>query len=89
MKKKKQEISFEEGLRELESIVEKLERGDLSLEESYDLFERGIKIVRFCQAKLEEIEKKVELLVKENTEVSLQEYDEMCVKEANDAVESS
>lgn len=86
---KKEEMSFEEGLKELELIVERLESGNLPLEESYELFERGIKIVRFCQVKLEEIEKKVEMLVKENSEITLQECDEISMRETDDAVETS
>ncbi|MCG2727375.1 MAG: exodeoxyribonuclease VII small subunit, partial [Candidatus Methanoperedenaceae archaeon] len=46
------EISFEESLSELEGIVEKLEKGQLSLDESLMLFEKGIKLVRECNTKL-------------------------------------
>ncbi len=45
--------------------------------------------MRFCQVKLEEIEKKVEMLVKENSEITLQECDEISVRENDDAVETS
>jgi len=56
--------NFEDALKRLEEIVEKLEEGDLSLDESLKLFEEGIEISRFCTKKLSEAEKKVEKLVK-------------------------
>lgn len=59
------EKKFEEALAELESLVEQLETGELSLEESLRTFERGVGLVKFCHDKLQEVEKKVELLVKE------------------------
>jgi exodeoxyribonuclease VII small subunit len=71
----KQEQTFEEGLRELEDIIDQLESGRLSLEKSCELFERGMKILLFCQRKLEEIEKRVEILIKENDSVKLRRYD--------------
>jgi exodeoxyribonuclease VII small subunit len=56
---------FEDALDKLEKIVSKLEEGDISLEESLKLFEEGIKLSRFCSQKLEEAEKKVELLLRD------------------------
>lgn len=56
--------NFEHALKRLEQIVEKLEEGELSLDESLKLFEEGIEISRFCTQKLSEAEKKVEKLVK-------------------------
>lgn len=55
---------FEDALNKLEKIVLKLEEGDIPLEESLKLFEEGIRLSRFCNQKLEEVEKKVEILVK-------------------------
>ena len=55
---------FESALRTLEDIVGKLETGDLTLEKSLELFEEGIKISRFCGSKLEEAERKVEILTR-------------------------
>ncbi|MBU4374383.1 MAG: exodeoxyribonuclease VII small subunit [Euryarchaeota archaeon] len=60
------EISFEESLSELEGIVEKLEKGQLSLDESLMLFEKGIKLVRECNTKLKSARQKVEQLIEEN-----------------------
>ncbi len=63
------EMSFEEALLELEGIVEKLEKGQLSLDESLVLFEKGIKLVRECNDKLKSAQQKVEQLIEENGEL--------------------
>jgi exodeoxyribonuclease VII small subunit len=55
---------FESALKSLEEIVLQLEGGDLALDRALELFEEGVKISRFCQTKLEEAERKVEVLVK-------------------------
>ncbi|MBO5060093.1 MAG: exodeoxyribonuclease VII small subunit [Clostridia bacterium] len=54
---------FEESIKELEKIVEKLERGDVGLEESLDLFEKGIKLSKACNDMLDKAEKKVSVLI--------------------------
>ena len=53
---------FEAAIAELESIVKKLEEGDLALEQSLKLYERGVELSRFCHARLEEAERRIELL---------------------------
>ena len=58
-------IKFEEGLKRLEAIVERLEQGDLPLEESLAAFEEGIKLARLLSKKLSEAEKRVEILLKD------------------------
>lgn len=60
------EQKFEEAMRRLEDIVQSLESGDLSLEDSIKTFEEGMKLVGFCSEKLEEAEQKVTQLVKES-----------------------
>jgi len=55
---------FEDALNKLEKVVSKLEDGDIPLEESLKLFEEGIRLSRFCNQKLEEAEKKVEVLLR-------------------------
>lgn len=57
--------SFEESLKKLESIIAKLERGDLPLEESVKLFEEGIRLSDTCKAELESAEGKVQMLLKQ------------------------
>ncbi len=64
-KKDPQELKFEEAIADLEQVVEQLESGDLSLEDSLAAFEKGVGLVRYCNQKLSEVEKKVELLVKD------------------------
>ncbi len=59
-----EEIKFEDALTRLEEIVEKLEEGDLPLEESLSVFEEGIKLSRVCAKLLNEAERKVEILTK-------------------------
>lgn len=55
---------FEEALGRLEEIVDELEKGEASLEQSLKLFEEGIQISRFCGEKLDEAERKVEVLLR-------------------------
>jgi exodeoxyribonuclease VII small subunit len=55
---------FESALKSLEDIVVQLENGDLALDRSLELFEEGVRISRFCSAKLEEAERKVEMLTR-------------------------
>jgi exodeoxyribonuclease VII small subunit len=63
MAEKKQ--TFETSLQELEKIVRKLEDGDLSLEESLKLFEDGVKLSRECQERLNQAERRIEVLLKD------------------------
>jgi exodeoxyribonuclease VII small subunit len=56
---------FEVALEDLEQVVEQLESGELSLEDSLAAFEKGVGLVKYCNQKLNEVEKKVELLVKD------------------------
>jgi exodeoxyribonuclease VII small subunit len=57
--------SFEAALQKLETIVQRLEKGELTLEESLGLYEEGIRLSRLCHAKLEEAEGRIEQLVKD------------------------
>jgi exodeoxyribonuclease VII small subunit len=63
------------SLQELESVVEQLESGDLSLEEALKQFERGIKLTRKCQTTLKEAEQKVEILLKKTTDAEPEPFD--------------
>jgi len=60
-----EEVCLEEALCDLESIVDELEGGKKSLEESLELYERGMRLVRICQARLERAERKIESLTGE------------------------
>jgi exodeoxyribonuclease VII small subunit len=68
MSRKNTKFNFEESLASLEGLVEAMEAGDLSLEESLKAFEQGIKLTRECQQALDAAEQKVQLLLA-NTEV--------------------
>ena len=59
--------TFEEALRELEGIVNRLEEGDLPLEEALQFFEEGVKLSRYCHTKLDEAQKRVEILLKDES----------------------
>jgi exodeoxyribonuclease VII small subunit len=63
---------FERSLAELEAIVDKLETGDLSLDESLKQFERGVQLTRICQAALRQAEQKVEILMRKSDSNELQ-----------------
>jgi len=58
--------NFETSLEELERIVRELERGDLPLEKSLELFEQGVKLSRACQERLNEAERRIEILTRDN-----------------------
>ena len=58
---------FETALKRLEEIVKKLENGELSLDSALQLFEEGIKLSRFCHTRLEEAERRVEILLKNSS----------------------
>jgi len=59
-------IDFEKSLKQLEALVEKLEKGDLSLEDSLKNFEQGVKLTRECRTALQAAEEKVSVLSKDN-----------------------
>ena len=65
---------FELAMRDLEQLVERLERGELPLEESLAAFERGVILTRTCQAALKEAEQKVEILLRKAGEPSLEQF---------------
>jgi exodeoxyribonuclease VII small subunit len=61
---------FEQALAQLEAIVEQLEQGDLSLDESLQQFERGVQLTRTCQSALKQAEQKVEILLRRTGELN-------------------
>lgn len=67
-------IDFETAMTDLEALVERLEHGDLPLEESLAAFERGMLLTRTCQAALKEAEQKVEVLLKQAGGQSIQDF---------------
>ncbi|MDP7537580.1 MAG: exodeoxyribonuclease VII small subunit [Methylococcales bacterium] len=67
---------FEETLGALEVLVEQLEKGDLSLEESLKSFEQGVKLTRACQTALQDAEQKVQILLEKNGTEQLEKFDD-------------
>ena len=74
-KKKLENLSFEESLNELDTIVQSLEKGDVNLEESMALFERGLNLSQLSQVKLQTAEQKVKILLTKNGEQQLSNFD--------------
>ena len=76
MTKEDKQIHFEEAFNRLEKIVGNLESGDLSLEESMKLFEEGIGLTEACKTRLDDAEKKIQLLLKNSDgKLSLEDKD--------------
>lgn len=69
--KSSETFDFEQALSELEALVERMEQGELSLEQSLKDFERGIELTRACQGALKEAEQKVHLLTSKNGQEEL------------------
>lgn len=69
-------VNFEKTLEQLETLVEDMETGELSLEESLKAFEKGIKLTRDCQQALQNAEQKVQLLMSENNELITTDFNE-------------
>ena len=69
--KKNEELSFEEAMSNLEEIVTKLEKGELSLDESVENFKKGMELSNYCNELLDKAEKNITVLVKGNTKKKL------------------
>ena len=71
---KKEDANFEELIEKLEEITNKLEKEQLSLDESVKLFEEGMKISKDCNAKLEDAEKRITILINANNEIKEENF---------------
>ena len=69
-------IDFEKALAELEGLVERLERGDVPLDEALRTFERGVALTRHCQASLQAAQQKVEILLKRSGQAQVEPFEE-------------
>jgi exodeoxyribonuclease VII small subunit len=69
MARKKASLDFEQSLSDLQALVERLEGGELSLEDSLTTFEQGIRLTRECQAALTQAEQKVQILMERDGEL--------------------
>ncbi len=77
-------ISFEKALEKLEHIVDEMESGRMSLEDMITRFEEGQKLIKFCGAKLNEVERKIEILVKKNGKTEAEPFDDSIVEDGKD-----
>lgn len=75
MAARKKKLDYEAALAELESLVDRLEQGDISLEESLKLYENGVLLTRECQEALTAAEQKVQMLVKQSGQSTLVDLD--------------
>jgi exodeoxyribonuclease VII small subunit len=73
--KKEEGPNFEKALARLETIVGEMESGKLGLEQMIERFEEGQSLVRFCAAKLNEVERKIEILLKKGDEVAAEPFE--------------
>ncbi|MCM3716750.1 exodeoxyribonuclease VII small subunit [Fictibacillus phosphorivorans] len=64
--KAEKKITFEDAMLQLEEIVEKLEQGDVPLEESIDLYQQGMKLSKVCHTKLKNVERKMDTIMHED-----------------------
>lgn len=72
---KAKKLDYEAAVVELETLVERLEQGDISLEESLKLYERGVLLTRDCQEALKAAEQKVQMLIQQSGENTLVDFD--------------
>jgi exodeoxyribonuclease VII small subunit len=75
--RKAKTVDFEHALGELEAVVERLEHGELPLEDALRQFERGVELARICQASLQQAEQKVEILLKKTPEAAPEPFDDV------------
>jgi exodeoxyribonuclease VII small subunit len=74
-RKKPESLSFEQSMQELETLVSKMEQGDLPLEDALQSFERGIQLARHSQQKLKDAEQKVQILTSQNGQQTLDVFE--------------
>lgn len=70
----KKELSFEEAMVRLEEIVDSLESGEFSLEESLKLYEEGVKLINICNSKIEKVEASVKILLNKDGELLEEDF---------------
>jgi exodeoxyribonuclease VII small subunit len=75
MAAKQKKLDYEAAVKELEALVERLEQGDISLEESLKLYERGVLLTRDCQESLQAAEQKVQMLLQQSGQNNLVDFD--------------
>jgi len=88
MTKKPEKLSFDKALAQLEEIVRNMENGSLPLEKMMEQFEEGMRLIALCSAKLNEVEKKIEMMVKKGDQIVTEpfEADKESVERGADSV---
>ena len=71
---KSKENTFESNLKELENIVDKLESGEVDLEKSVELYERGMNLKKICEEKLKKVELQIKKIKMENNKLTKEEF---------------
>jgi exodeoxyribonuclease VII small subunit len=84
MNKDQQPLNFEAALDELEQLVERMEAGELTLEQSLQAFERGVALTRDCQKALKEAELRVQALTGTDAGLVLEDVDAQAIEEGDD-----
>ena len=74
MTKKKQDLTFEENLKKLEDIVEQLESGEIDLEKSVELYEKGMHHKRNCEEKLKKVDLQIKKIKVENNKITKEDF---------------
>lgn len=74
MEEKKEELNFEEAMKQLEEIANVLENGNLSLDESVNKFEEGMKLSKKCNDFLDQAEKKITMLINDGEEIKEEDF---------------
>ncbi len=82
-------LSFEEALERLEGIVDRLEQGDLELEDALGAFEKGVALTRRCAGKLDDAERRIDVLVKEGEKWLTRPFDKGEDPDAGNGAENS
>ena len=74
MKKNNKDLSFEDSLKKLEHIVEQLESGDVDLEKSVELYEKGMDLKNICEGKLKKVENQIKRIKVENNKIQKENF---------------
>lgn len=70
-----QALSFEQAMEQLERVVAELESGDVPLEKAIELFQDGMKLSQLCSQKLEQVERKIEMLIEQDGQLTKKDFD--------------
>ena len=74
MKKNNKDLSFEDSLKNLEDIVEQLEAGDVDLDKSVELYEKGMNLKKICEEKLKKVENQIKKIKVENNKIQKENF---------------